>query len=352
MESAPEFTQVIFDAQATALMLFGDDLRLLTVNPAGEALLATSARNVLGAEPRALFPEAIDWISMVERGYRSRRALREHGVVVQRPARDSLLVDCIVTPFSNDAGRFLLVEMVQVNRQQHIHNGEQVLLQHETVHALMRGLAHEIRNPLGGLRGAAQLLERELGDPTLEEYTRVIIGEADRLQKLLDRLLGPRTVPKTRPVNIHEVTERLCKLVRAESPAGVALVCDYDPSIPEFDADPDLLIQALLNVVRNAAQAVGEQGTITLRTRAERQVTLGGQRHRLALRLDIVDDGPGIAPDMLDKIFYPMVTGRPDGTGLGLSIAQNLIHQHGGLIQCSSRPGKTVMTTWLPLERS
>jgi two-component system nitrogen regulation sensor histidine kinase GlnL len=260
-------------------------------------------------------------------------------------------VECIVTPFSTEAGRFVLVEMVEVNRQQHIQNGEQVLIQHETVHALMRGLAHEIRNPLGGLRGAAQLLERELSDPELEEYTRVIIGEADRLQKLLDRLLGPRTVPKTRPVNIHEITERLCKLVKAESPEGVSLVCDYDPSIPEFDADPDLLIQALLNVVRNAAQAVGEQGTITLRTRSERQVTLGGQHHRLALRLDIMDDGPGIPPDMLDKMFYPMVSGRTDGTGLGLSIAQNLIHQHGGLIQCTSRPGQTVMSTWLPLER-
>ena len=352
MESAPEFAQLLFDAQATALMLFGDDLRLLTVNPAGETLLATSARNVMGLEPRGLFPEADDWVHLGERAHHARRALREHGVTVRRAQREARLVDCTVTPFSNESARFLLVEMVEVNRQQHIHNGEQVLMQHETVHALMRGLAHEIRNPLGGLRGAAQLLQRELSDPDLEEYTRVISGEADRLQKLLDRLLGPRTVPRNRAVNIHEVTERLCKLVKAESPEGVSLVCDYDPSIPEFEADPDLLIQALLNVMRNAAQAVGERGTITLRTRSERQVTLGGQHHRLALRLEIMDDGPGIAPDMLDKIFYPMVSGRPEGTGLGLSIAQNLIHQHGGLIQCASRPGKTVMTTWLPLERS
>ena len=163
-------------------------------------------------------------------------------------------------------------------------------------------------------------------------------------------MLGPRTVPRIRPTNVHEVTDRVCRLMRAEAPAGVHLSCDYDPSIPEVQADPDLLIQAMLNVARNAVQAVGEQGSVFIRTRIERQVTIGPRRHRLALRIDIIDSGPGVSPEILDKIFYPMVSGHAGGTGLGLSIAQNLIHQHGGCIQCRSVPGETVMTTWLPVE--
>ena len=199
------------------------------------------------------------------------------------------------------------------------------------------------------MRGAAQLLERELADPVLKEYTDVIIGEADRLQNLVDRMLGPNTIPKKRAISIHQILERVRQLVSAEVPPQVQLVRDYDPSIPDLIADPDQLIQAVLNIVRNAAQAVGELGEIRLRSRTLRQYTLGQHRHKIVIKVDVIDNGPGIAADMMESIFYPMVTGRPDGTGLGLSIAQSIINQHGGLIECASEPGNTRFTLLLPI---
>lgn len=351
MTSESTFDRLIADNLATAVLLFDDDLRLLAANPAAEALLASSENKVRNLRPDSLFPEDEYWLSILTWSMEARRPFTERSVQLQRPGAEPITVDCSVTPiFGQGDGDCLLVELVQIDRHQRITREEQVLNQHQTAHAMVRGLAHEIRNPLGGLRGAAQLLERELHDPELKEYTQVIIGEADRLQGLLDRLLGPRTVPRLRRMNIHEITDRVCTLVKAEAPEGIAMSCDYDPSIPEFDADPDLLIQAILNVARNAIQAVGSEGHIQMSTRIQRQVTIGHQRHRLAVRMDVIDDGPGIAPQMLEKMFYPMVSGHPGGTGLGLSIAQNLIHQHGGLIQCASEPGKTVVTTLIPLE--
>jgi two-component system nitrogen regulation sensor histidine kinase GlnL len=243
-----------------------------------------------------------------------------------------------------------LVELLQVDRHLRIAREENLIAQQSTARALVRGLAHEIKNPLGGLRGAAQLLERELPDESLTEYTRIIIDEADRLQLLVDRMLGPNSLPNKRELNVHEVLERVRALVQGELPAAIRIQRDYDPSIPPLQADRDLLIQAVLNIVRNAVQALGESGVITLRTRTQRQFTIGSRRHRLVARLEIVDNGPGIPPELIEQIFYPMVTGRSDGTGLGLSIAQSLVNQHGGLIECASRPGETVFTLLLPLE--
>ncbi|TPW11075.1 MAG: two-component system NtrC family nitrogen regulation sensor histidine kinase GlnL, partial [Halothiobacillaceae bacterium] len=212
--------------------------------------------------------------------------------------------------------------------------------------------AHEINNPLGGLRGAAQLLEKELNDVELKEYTDVIIGEADRLQKLLAKLLGPNTRPQKRYTNIHKILEHVRTLVSAEGCSSIHIIRDYDPSLPELLIDPDQLIQAVLNIVRNAVQALDGAGEIIFRTRPQRQMTIGTKRHRLVLVIDIIDNGPGIAPEMAETIFYPMVTGRAEGTGLGLSIAQAMINQHQGLIECSSRPGRTKFTLLIPLERA
>jgi two-component system nitrogen regulation sensor histidine kinase GlnL len=203
------------------------------------------------------------------------------------------------------------------------------------------------------LRGSAQLLERELDRPELREYTQVIIKEADRLQALMDRLLTPHRAPRLAPLGIHEVLERVRSLVLAEFSRGVAIVRDYDPSLPDLLGDKEQLIQALLNVVRNAAQALtalpGRGGTITLRTRALRQVTLLRQRHKLALELQVIDDGPGVPEDIREKIFNPLVSGRDGGSGLGLSLAQTFIHYHRGVIECDSRPGRTVFRIILPL---
>jgi two-component system nitrogen regulation sensor histidine kinase GlnL len=347
----PDLPQHILDSLSTAVLLFGEDLRLQVANPAAESLLATSARKALGSLPGELFPGAGRCNTLITVARDERRTLTERELQLPRPGGDPVTIDCTVTPVLEGLDLTgVLVELVPVDRHRQIAREEFILSQHRTVSALLRGLAHEIRNPLGGLRGAAQLLERELSDPGLREYTQVIIGEADRLQVLLDRLIGPRTLPQMRRVNVHQVAERVCTLVRAEAPQGVRIRCDYDPSIPDLLADPDLLIQAMLNVVRNAVQALGEQGTIWVRSRIQRRVTIGQRFHRLAVRLEVIDDGPGIPAELLDRVFHPMVSGRPDGTGLGLPIAQSLIQQHGGLIHCRSRPGETVMTILLPVE--
>lgn len=221
---------------------------------------------------------------------------------------------------------------------------------------LVRGLAHEIKNPLGGIRGAAQLLSRELPEESLKDYTNVIIEEADRLRNLVDRMLGSNKLPNLAPTNIHEVLERVSSLVEAESQGSITLVRDYDPSIPDLLLDREQMIQAVLNMVRNAMQAIAGQndlrlGRITLRSRTLRQFTIGHTRHRLVCKVEIIDNGPGIPAELQETIFYPMVSGRPDGTGLGLAIAQNIISQHQGLIECESHPGHTVFSLFLPLEQ-
>lgn len=225
------------------------------------------------------------------------------------------------------------------------------MAQQNAARMLLRGLAHEIKNPLGGLRGAAQLLDQELPDDELREYTRIIIEESDRLQSLVDRMLAPNKPPHKSLINIHRVLERVRQLVQVEAPVGVKLNRDYDPSMPALYGDGDQLIQAILNIVRNAAQALGDKGKITIRTRIHRQVTIGLNRHPLVAKIDVVDDGPGIKAELLNQIFYPMVTGRAEGTGLGLSIAQSLISQHGGLVECESKPGETIFSIFLPLEK-
>jgi len=244
----------------------------------------------------------------------------------------------------------ILVELQQVDNHLRISKEEQLLTQQNTARLLVRGLAHEIKNPLGGLRGAAQLLDLELNDPELKEYTQIIIAESDRLQGLMDKMLGPNKLPNKKTLNIHEVLERVRQLVQAEASGGLIIKSDYDPSIPDIQGDKDQLIQAILNIVKNAVQAVESKGEILIKTRIHRQMTIGRKRHKLTAQIDIVDNGPGINADMMGQIFYPMITGRADGTGLGLSIAQSLINQHSGLIECHSEPGHTVFTIFLPLE--
>jgi two-component system nitrogen regulation sensor histidine kinase GlnL len=350
--SAPptDFHRYVTEHLTTVVMWFDAQLNLHYINPAGEMLFAVSARRLSGMRARDLFIHADHVVQGFATALATGHGFTEREVQLVLPGGKSSTLDFIVTPVTEpQLGTGLLVELMQLDRQLRITREENLFAQHSVSRALTRNLAHEIKNPLGGLRGAAQLLERELQDESLKEYTGVIIGEADRLQALVDRMLGPNTIPNKRPINIHLVLERVRHLVTAEVAAQVRIVRDYDPSIPELNADPDQLIQAVLNIVRNAAQAVGKQGQITLRTRAARQYTIGPVRHKLVLKIDIIDSGPGIPPEMMESIFYPMVTGRADGTGLGLSIAQAIIHQHGGLIECASEPGNTCFTLLLPL---
>jgi two-component system nitrogen regulation sensor histidine kinase GlnL len=224
-----------------------------------------------------------------------------------------------------------------------------LLDQSEANRWLIRNLAHEIKNPLGGLRGAAQLLERELERPELTEYTQVIMKEADRLQTLVDRLLSPQRLPRLMPLNVHEALERVRSLLLAEFPDGLQINRDYDVSLPPIEADREQIIQALLNIARNAAQALIGKGLVVLRTRVARQVTVARKLNRLAAMIQIVDNGPGVPDELRDKIFFPLVSGREGGTGLGLTLAQNFIAQHHGVIELESAPGRTCFTIVLPL---
>jgi two-component system nitrogen regulation sensor histidine kinase GlnL len=261
-----------------------------------------------------------------------------------RTGREPVPLSCTVTRI--DAfGVALLAELRPIEQQLRIEREARIESEQQANRELIRNLAHEIKNPLGGLRGSAQLLERELERPELREYTQVIIKEADRLQALMDRMLTPHRAPRLEPLGVHEVLERVRSLVRAEF--GAEIVRDYDPSLPEILGDREQLIQAVLNIARNSAQ-VGSKN-ITFKTRALRQVTILKQRHRLALELQVIDDGPGVTEEIQDRIFNPLVSGREGGTGLGLSLAQTFVHYHHGVIEFESRPGRTIFRILLPL---
>ncbi|HWU83401.1 MAG TPA: nitrogen regulation protein NR(II) [Methylophilaceae bacterium] len=334
---------------ATAVILLDKSRRVVYANPGAEILFAVSAKQITGQNISQVFPGSEILHSAVENAIVNHSPFREHEFLITTMRQHSLAVTCTVTP-ADLAPACLVLEFQQMDQQLRIAREERMLIQQQANAELLRNLAHEIRNPLGGLRGAAQLLEHELPQVNLREYTQVIIKEADRLQSLMDRLLVPHRVPKYEPTNVHEVLERVRSLLLAESPKGVMVRRDYDTSLPELIGDREKLIQAVLNIARNAVQAMQGQGQITLRTRAERQVTLAKKRYRVAIKIQIIDNGPGIPAEIRDRIFYPLVSGREGGSGLGLTLAQTFITQHHGMIECESQAGHTCFTIMLPIE--
>ena len=340
----------ILEGMNSAVLLFDQALRLRYINPAGESLFSVSARHLIDEPYQALIQDKADLQQQLDEACRSGRPFTRHEVSLDLGNDINVMMDFTAVPLLEPGyPAEMLVELHSVDRLLRISREENQFVQQQATQEILRGLAHEIKNPLGGLRGAAQLLKRQLDSEDLKEYTRVIIDEADRLQKLVNRILGPNNLPNKRSINIHHVLEHVRNLLMAEDEHQIDIRRDYDPSIPEMEADPDQLIQAILNITRNAYQALGEEGTITLRTRIERKYTLGKQRYDLVARIEIIDNGPGIPEDMQDKIFFPMVTGRAEGTGLGLSITQSLIQQHDGLIEVNSVPGRTVFAVLLPI---
>lgn len=347
-ESASAFRGL--DLLATAVLVLGARYRVVYANPAAENLFELSRKQLLHRDPTELFGVSTALAAAIDKALSTGTSYTEQELEFVM-SRQALHLSCTVSPV-DVAGSELVVEFRHIDQQLKIAREERLREQQQANRELIRSLAHEIKNPLGGIRGAAQLLERELDRPQLIEYTQVIIGESDRLQSLLNRLLTPHRLPRYRRMNIHEVLVRAKGLVQAEFPQ-VNVLSDFDISLPEVEIDPEQIMQALLNVVRNAAQAVS--GTtagpqIRMTTRVARYVTLARKRHRLAMSLAISDNGPGIAESIRDRIFYPLVSGREGGSGLGLTIAQTFIAQHNGTIECKSIPGNTVFTILLPLE--
>jgi len=347
--------RLLLDNLTTATILLDGELRLEYMNPAAEMLLAVSGQRSHGQFISELFTESPEALISLRQAVAVAQPFTKREALLTSLTGKTLTVDYAVTPVVNQGQTLLLLEVYPRDRLLRITKEEAQMSKQETTKLLVRGLAHEIKNPLGGIRGAAQLLARELPEEALKDYTNVIIEEADRLRNLVDRMLGSNKLPSLAMTNIHEVLERVCSLVMAESEGRIVLVRDYDPSIPELLIDREQMIQAVLNIVRNAMQALTAQsdlrlGRIHLRTRTLRQFTIGHARHRLVCRVEIIDNGPGIPADLQETMFYPMVSGRPDGTGLGLAITQNIISQHQGLIECESHPGHTRFSIYLPLE--
>ena len=348
LASAPQPADIL-GSITTAIIGINAEGIVNFLNPGAEDLLALSARHGLGRPLQALLPQLRNLHELVQRAATEGQSfgqLLSVAVPRQGPAANDVAVR--VSPSRNGDGN-LIVELFDATQWRQIDRERALISQHDASRRMIRQLAHEIRNPLGGLRGAAQLLERELPTPELREYTRIIIGEADRLTALTDSLLGPIRQPQWQPVNLHEILERVIALIASEQHDAVRLVRDYDPSLPPLSADPDQLIQSFLNVARNAMQAVGPDGHIVFRTRVLSNFAIGQIRHKLVASIEIEDDGPGIPAEIADSIFYPLVTGRADGTGLGLPISQDLVSRHGGLIEFQSRPGKTVFMVRLPI---
>lgn len=342
-------SHTIVEHQHSAIILLDDEQCIVYANPACEQLLGQSLRRLLGVK----LLDILQFSSLKQ----DKLAETLHTFLGFTDVEVSFvvdgaeyIVDIACTPFL-DEQQYILLELKPISQQKKI---TQELYQHNQQLAakeLVRGLAHEIKNPLGGLRGAAQLLEKELPSSELQEYTQMIIEQADRLRNLVDRLLGPQKPGVHTLHNLHIVLEKVRQLVCFDLAKGIKITRDYDPSIPEMKMDPEQLQQALLNIVQNAVQALGNQGEIKLITRTVHQVVIHGYHYKLAAEIKIIDDGPGIPSALKDTLFYPMVTGKADGTGLGLSIAQNLIDQHHGRIECASWPGHTEFTLTIPISK-
>ena len=355
------------DLLATAVILVDDMDTIQHMNPAAENLFELSSQGALGRPIGEIFAgvSVIPGALVYARSHNC--SYSEHDVPFNAAGRAGLHLSCTVTPVElggERKGESCLIEFRPINQQLRIAREERLHDQNIANRELVRNLAHEIKNPLGGIRGAAQLLDRELEDPSLHEYTQVIMQEADRLQKLMDRLLTPHRIPQPALVSVHEVLERVRSVLLAEYHHDLAIVRDYDVSLPPVLGDREQLIQALLNIARNAAQAlvesrkkpsvadaerVSQPGEISFRTRAVRQVTLSRKRHRIAVEIQIADNGPGIPREISERIFYPLVSGREGGSGLGLTIAQNFVTQHHGAITFESAPGRTCFFILLPV---
>ena len=330
----------------TAVLLLDEDLRVTHANPAAETLLAHGLKHLVGTRLDRALPGNDEFFQRLRQSMQADSGFNENELTLDAGGA-ALHLHCVISPIEAGESR-LVLELRELEQQLKIAREAKMLEQQEANRELIRNLAHEIKNPLGGIRGAAQLLERELAEEQ-REFTQVIVKEADRLQSLMNRLLAPSRLPQVEAVNIHEVTERVRALLLAEFPEGLEIRRDYDASLPDLYGDREQLIQAVLNVARNAAQATAGRGEILFVTRIARQVTIARSRHRHAVAVTIEDNGPGVPPELAERVFYPLVSGREGGTGLGLSLAQTYVSHHQGLIEFESVPGRTRFTILLPV---
>jgi two-component system nitrogen regulation sensor histidine kinase GlnL len=342
----------ILDGLSTSVLLVDASHAIQHMNVAAETLFGVSRNQAHGRPLTEFLLDAAPLTEVVDRAVETWRPFSRRELSIRPLNADAdLVVDCTVAPYEDHAGA-VVVEITDATQHQRITRETALLTQIGGSRLMIRQLAHEIKNPLGGLRGAAQLLSKQLADAAMREYTSIIISEADRLAALVDAMLGPGRKPRKELINIHELLQHVWHLLAADAPAGVVIERDYDPSLPPLLLDRNLIIQALLNLGRNALQALAQKsdgpGRLVLRTRANTAVNIGARRHRVVASVQFEDDGPGVPEHLRDTLFYPLVTGRSDGVGLGLAVAQDLVSRHEGLIEFESRPGQTTFTILLP----
>ncbi len=343
----------LLDNLKTGVLLLDSELRLLYLNMEAESLLDISDSKANQYCIGDVLMNAKDDIAEMRNAIENNVSFTKRAADLTIKHGETLLADYTINPVADNGNIQAILEINSLEHSHRITQEESLQTAHHTTLGLVRGLAHEIKNPLGGIRGAAQLLSQEIESTELQDYTNVIIEEADRLHNLVDRLMGSRKPLVLGDVNVHEILERVRSLIEADSASeNIEVVTDYDPSIPTIQGDSDQLIQAILNLVRNAQQAlVGsntKKGQIVLRTRITRNATIGTRFHRLAVKVEVQDNGPGIPTEMLGTIFYPMISGRADGSGLGLPISHGIINQHQGMIECLNKPGSTIFSAVLP----
>lgn len=346
--------KLLLENLSTALLVLDAKLRITYVNHAAQAFLEQSHNRLLAFPLGQFLQNASIDLQRLEETLRTGEGFSDSEVQVAFVDGRYLLADVTVTCIDQSGARALLLEIRKIDQQKRISQESQQWAQQQAARDLIRGLAHEIKNPLGGIRGAAQLLEKELDGEDKKEFTQMIIEQSDRLRKLVDRLLGPNALPNQHWQNVHRVMEKVRSLVGVETDYAIEIFRDYDPSIPDLWIDADMMLQAILNIVRNSVQAIQEtdiKGRIELSTRIERRMTIHGKLYPLVAQIKIVDNGPGIPEGIKDTLFYPMVTGKKDGTGLGLSIAQQLVDHHKGKIEVDSWPGHTEFTLYIPIDK-
>jgi len=346
--------QTIIDNLHSAVVVIGENLQVVCMNPAAEMLFHISNKRASRKNIRKLVINEPEFFDRLERSLISNHPYSVYEDQLRIHNHQTIDVDYSVSPIQySNKGKYLLLEFTRLKSQHKLTHEESILSQYEASKSLLRGLAHEIKNPLGGIRGAAQLLERELQDTNSRQFTQIIINETDRLKNLLDRMVGPKDLPTKKDINIHKVLEHVRQLVAVEN-HQINISADYDPSIPELHADESMMIQIILNITRNAVTAISsinkKNGKIIFRTRTQRNCKIGSKSYPLVAKIDIEDNGGGVSEKLQEKIFMPMITGHAEGTGLGLSIAQSLAQQHNGIIEFTSEPDKTIFTILLPIK--
>jgi len=337
----------------TAVLVFDEELRLKSINASGENLLSVSINKVIGQSPDEFLQGASRFNENLNRTLVEMRPYTDWDIELTLNNHKKITVGCMVTPvLDDDICKQIIVELIDSNLFTRVMREETSSVVYDAARKSLKEMAHEIKNPLGGLRGAAQLLEREIKDKYLTEYTQIIIKEADRLRNLVDRMVVHETRPQMSDVNLHEILAYVINLAEAEATLELKIYRDYDPSLPNLQGDKDQLIQVFINIINNALQAITTNGQIWIRTRIKRSFTIRQNFYKLVILVEVIDDGPGIPKEIEREVFYPLITGRPEGAGLGLSIAQSLLHVHGGSIDYVREDEKTIFRVLLPLRQN